>query len=92
MFAPLVAQTSVVFVSAASVAADGKGPVPGYGLRKRIEPVRGCRRIGKRDMRYNDATPRMRVDPETYVVEADGKVCAADPAESLPLTQQWFVY
>src|SRR3954447_9564651 len=26
-----------------------------YGLTKRIEPVRNCRRIGKRDMKWNDA-------------------------------------
>jgi urease len=91
MFAPLVARTSVLFVSAASVA-PGTGPVPSYGLRKRVEPVRGCRDISKRDMRFNDTMPRMRVDPETYVVEADGRVCAAEPAETLPLTQQWFVY
>lgn len=38
-----------------------------YGLRKRIEPVRNCRKIGKKDMKYNDSMPKMRVDPETYV-------------------------
>ena len=43
-------------------------------------------------MKYNDAMPKMKVDPESYVVEADGKVCEAEPAESLPLTQQFFVY
>jgi urease len=43
-------------------------------------------------MKYNDSMPKMRVDPESYVVEADGQVCTAEPAESLPLTQEWFVY
>lgn len=43
-------------------------------------------------MKYNDARPRMRVDPELYTVEADGAVCTAAPAEALPLTQQFFVY
>ncbi|KAK3383686.1 putative urease [Lasiosphaeria ovina] len=89
MFAPLVPETSVLFVSQASVAS---GAVAGYGLRKRVEPVRGCRAVAKSDMKFNDAMPRMRVDPETYVVEADGVVCAADPATELPLTQSWFVY
>lgn len=43
-------------------------------------------------MKYNDAMPAMKVDPESYVVEADGVVCTCEPAETLPLTQQYFVY
>ena len=78
------------FVSAASVAPGG--PVPSYGLRKRVEPVRGCRNIGKADMRFNNYLPAMRIDPETYAVEADGKACTAEPSKELPLAQQWFVY
>ena len=89
MFAPMVPQTSVLFVSQASIE---HGVVQAYGLRKRVEPVRGCRAVGKKDMRFNDAMPRMKVDPERYTVEADGEVCAADPSETLPLTQQYFVY
>ena len=89
MFAPMVPQTSVLFVSQASIA---HGVVQTYGLRKRVEPVKGCRSVAKKDMRFNDATPRMRVDPETYAVEADGVLCQAQPSEVLPLTQEWFVY
>ncbi len=89
MFAPMVPATSVLFVSQASI---DHGVVQTYGLRKRIEPVKGCRTISKRDMRFNDAMPRMRVDPERYTVEADGEVCTAEPADSLPLTQQFYVY
>lgn len=89
MFAPLVPRTSVLFVSQASISS---GAVASYGLRKRVEAVRNCRNIGKRDMKFNDAMPRMRVDPEKYTVEADGMVCEAEPAESLPLSQQYFVY
>jgi urease len=89
MFAPMVPQTSVLFVSQASIAS---GAIDSYGLRKRVEPVKGCRTVGKRDMKFNDAMPRMRVDPERYTVEADGQVCTAEPSETLPLTQRWFVY
>ncbi|KAK7430161.1 Urease [Neonectria magnoliae] len=89
MYAPLVPTTSVLFVSEASISS---GAIASYGLRSRVEAVRGCRNIGKRDMRHNDLMPRMRVDPETYTVEADGKVCAAEPATSLPLTQAFYVY
>ncbi|GAW11777.1 urease [Xylariales sp. No.14919] len=89
MYAPLVPSTSVVFVSQASIT---NGAVASYGLRKRIEPVCGCRSVGKKDMAFNDCMPRMRVDPERYTVEADGELCTAEPATELPLAQDWFVY
>jgi urease len=89
MFAPLVPQSSITFVSQASISS---GVVESYGLRKRVEAVKNCRNIGKRDMKFNDARPKMKVDPETYRVEADGVVCEAEPAETLPLTQAYFVY
>lgn len=89
MFAPQVPSTSVLFVSQASIE---HGVVQAYNLRKRVEPVRNCRAVGKKDMRYNDAMPRMRVDPERYTVEADGRVCAAEPSAELPLAQGYFVY
>ncbi|KAJ4164855.1 hypothetical protein LMH87_006510 [Akanthomyces muscarius] len=89
MFAAFVPETSVLFVSQDAIAS---GTVASYGLRKRVEAVRGCRSVGKKDMRFNDTMPRMRVDPESYTVEADGKVCTAEPAETLPLTQSWYVY
>ncbi|KAJ9151999.1 Urease [Pleurostoma richardsiae] len=89
MYAPLVPSSKVLFVSQASV---DRGVAAGYGLRSRVEPVRGCRAVGKADMRHNGAMPRMRVDPERYTVEADGVVCAAEPSAELPLTQAYFVY
>jgi urease len=89
MFAPLVPATSVLFVSAASIAS---GAIKSYNLKKRIEAVKGCREIGKKDMKFNDAMPKMKVDPESYRVEADGVHCIAEPATGLPLTQSYFVY
>lgn len=89
MFAPLVPRTSVLFVSQASISS---GTIATYGLRKRVEAVKNCRNISKHDMKFNDTMPKMKVDPEKYTVEADGMVCTAEPAESLPLTQQYFVY
>ncbi|KAL1795164.1 hypothetical protein ACET3X_006980 [Alternaria dauci] len=89
MFAPLLPQTSITFVSQASIAS---GVVKSYGLRKRVEAVKNCRNIGKRDMKFNDTKPKMKVDPERYTVEADGMVCTAEPSETLPLTQAYFVY
>lgn len=59
-----VPHTSITFVSKASV---DTGTVQTYQLRKRIEAVKNCRNIGKKDMKYNDLMPKMKVDPETYV-------------------------
>jgi urease len=89
MFAPLVPSSSITFVSKASIES---GVIKSYGLRKRVEAVKNCRNIGKRDMKFNDVRPKMKVDPETYRVEADGMHCTAEPSETLPLTQGYFVY
>lgn len=50
-----------------SQASLNNGKVKSYDLKKRIEAVKGCRKIGKKDMKYNDAMPKMKVDPERYV-------------------------
>lgn len=50
-----------------SKASVDTGTVQTYQLRKRIEVVKNCRNIGKKDMKYNDLMPKMKVDPETYV-------------------------
>jgi urease len=89
MFAPLVPSTSILFVSASSIES---GTIAEYGLKKRIEAVKNCRKIGKADMKFNDARPKMKVDPENYKVEADGVHMTAEAAETLPLTQSFFVY
>src|SRR5882724_5768770 len=47
-----------------------KGIAKSYGLTKRVEVVKGCRTIGKKDMKWNDALPKIAVDPETYEVRA----------------------
>lgn len=89
MFAPLVPSTSVLFVSQASI---DNGNIESYGLKKRVVGVKSCRTVRKSDMKYNDSRPKMKVDPESYRVEADGLHCTAEPSETLPLTQEYFVY
>ncbi|KAI9591164.1 urease [Syncephalis fuscata] len=75
---------SMAFVSAASLEHN---IVQTYGLKKRLEAVRKCRDISKHDMKWNNALPKIEVDPETYVVKADGIICICPPAITLPLTQ-----
>ncbi|KAJ5586817.1 Urease beta subunit [Penicillium hispanicum] len=89
MFGVRVPSTSVMFVSQASI---DEGIVQTYGLRKRVEAVKGCRTVGKKDMKFNETMPKMKVDPESYTVEADGMLCDAEPASELPLTQAYYVF
>ncbi|RAL67934.1 hypothetical protein DID88_008659 [Monilinia fructigena] len=84
MFAPLVPSTSILFVSESSISS---GTIATYGLKKRIEAVKNCRTIGKRDMKFNDQMPKMKVDPENYRVEADGVHIICEAANWLPLGQ-----
>lgn len=80
---------SIAFVS--QLCRD-KGVAASYGLSKRIEAVRGCRRLGKKDMKWNAATPRITVDPETYEVTADGHALVCAPATVLPLAQRYSLF
>ncbi len=81
--------TTITFVSRAAAAA---GIGERLGLTRRIEAVRGCRSIGKRDMVLNDLTPRIEVDPESYEVRADGMLLRCEPMKSLPLAQRYFLF
>lgn len=76
------ALNSVAFVSQVSI---DSGTLVSYGLSKRFEAVRNCRNIGKKDMKWNDATPKITVDPETYEVRANGELVDVEPARKLPL-------
>ena len=80
---------SVVFVSQLSVST---GVIASYGLSKRAEPVRGCRSVSKKDMKWNDATPEMKVDPENYEVRADGELADIAPAQVLPLARGYNLF
>lgn len=82
-------ESCLTFVSQAAMDNDVKTQ---YGLQKTVVPVRNCRNIGKKDMKYNDATPEITVDPETYEVCADGVKLESKPAETLPLTQLYSLF
>ena len=79
--------TSLTFVSEASLR---QGKLPAVG--KRYAAVRGTRSVSKRDLLWNDALPKIEVDPETYTVKADGRVLTCEPASVLPLAQRYFLF
>ena len=82
-------ESCLTFVSKAAMEIDVKAS---YGLEKTIVPVEGCRNIGKKDMKFNDKTPEITVDPETYEVKADGETIVCEPAKKLPLTQLYNLF
>ncbi|WP_169567437.1 urease subunit alpha [Sneathiella limimaris] len=82
--------SSVSFVSQYAVEA---GLGESLGLERELLPVKNTRGgIGKAAMLLNDATPELEVDPETYIVKADGEVLTCEPATSLPMSQLYFMY
>uniref|UniRef100_N1QXF7 Urease n=1 Tax=Aegilops tauschii TaxID=37682 RepID=N1QXF7_AEGTA len=80
---------SIAFVSKAAKEA---GVASEYKLAKRVEAVGGVRRLSKLDMKLNDALPKIEVDPETYTVTADGEVLTCQPAATVPLSRNYFLF
>ena len=62
------------------------------GLAKQTLAVRNTREIGKRDLKLNDALPKVEVNPETYEVRADGELLTCEPASVLPMAQRYFLF
>ena len=83
-----VKKTSFTFMS--KVATE-LGVPQKLGLEKVILPVKNCRSISKQDMIWNDKTPEITIDPETYEVKLDGQIATVDPAQELSFAQRYFM-
>ncbi|MEJ6020656.1 urease subunit alpha [Ramlibacter sp. PS4R-6] len=88
-FGGAVAKGSFTFVSQS---AFGAGVAKEFGLAKTIGVVKNIRKVTKRDMVHNGATPRMEIDPQTYAVRADGQLLTCEPAKVLPMAQRYFLF
>lgn len=88
-FGKAVQQSSITFLSKAAIDA---GVPAELGLEKVIRPVSGIRSLTKADLKYNDATPDIRVDPETYQVSVDGEDVTCEPSDVLPMAQRYFLF
>jgi urease subunit alpha len=89
-FGKAMTATSLTFVSQAALAGGLKARI---GVEKElvaVENVRGG--ISKKSMVHNDATPDIKVDPETYRVTADGELLVCEPAKLLPMAQRYFLF
>jgi urease subunit alpha len=85
----LALRSSVTFVSGAALAT---GSLEALGLRKPLMAVSGTRHLTKAAMIHNDSMPVIEVDPETYVVRADGVSLECEPAVELPMAQRYFLF
>jgi urease subunit alpha len=82
-------KSSLTFVSQAGL---NNPKVAALGLMKPLEVVRNTRTVRKADMIHNNAQPVIEVDPETYLVRADGVPLICEPATILPMAQRYFLF
>jgi urease subunit alpha len=88
-FGRALSSTSLTFLSQVSL---DRGIQKQLGLQKRMAGVKNCRSVKKRDLKLNDYLPKIEVDPETYVVTADGVRLTCEPAAVLPMAQRYFLF
>lgn len=79
----------VTFVSQAAHDDDIAGRL---GLERQVLPVRHCRGIGKKDLKFNDTIADIQVNPETFQVSVDGEPIHSEPVAELPLAQRYFLF
>lgn len=84
-----VQSTSVIFTSKLAIE---KGIESEIKSQKKLIPVKNCRSIGKKDMLYNDGTPDIEVNPETYEVRVDGKLATVNPAETVSMSRLYNLF
>ena len=88
-FGKAVQSTSVIFTS--QLALDN-GMQEKINCDKKLVAVKNCRSIGKKEMLYNDSTPEIDVNPETYEVKVNGKITTTDPAKKLSLGRLYHLF
>ena len=81
--------TSVTFTSKLAIR---NGLSRKLGLKKKLLPVKNCRKIGKKNMLYNNLVPKIEIDPETYKVTVDGKLATTEPSHKLSMARLYHLF
>ncbi len=85
----VAAASSLAFVAPAALEA---GIVDRLGLMRRVVPVGNVRGLRKEDLPQNGARPAIRVEADSFRVTVDGEEIEAEPAETLPMAQRYFLF
>jgi urease subunit alpha len=88
-FGKALTASSLMFVSKAAARSSLRNKL---GVEKKFVAVENTRKISKKNMIHNSATPQIDVNPETYEVRADGELLTCAPAEVLPMAQRYFLF
>ncbi|MGD1808833.1 urease subunit alpha [Dapis sp. BLCC M126] len=88
-FGGAIPTTSLTFVSQEAL---NDGIPQQISLKTPAVAVSNTRKISKADMKLNEATPKIEVNPETYEVRADGELLTCEPASVLPMAQRYFLF
>ena len=81
--------TSVTFTSKAAI---DNGLATKLNVKKKFLPVKNCRKISKEDMVYNNLTPKIDIDPETFKVKVNGELVSVDPAKTVSLSRLYQLF
>lgn len=83
-------KSNIAFVSAY---AYEHGIKEKLGLDKIVLPVKNTRNLTKRDMKWNDYTPKtIKIDPQSFVVTIDGEEITCEPVERISLAQRYYLF
>jgi urease subunit alpha len=85
-----IARTSMTFVSQLAIDRGLAAQLRTSKPMVAVENTRGG--ITKKSMIHNSATPKLKIDPETYAVTADGVLLTCEPADVLPMAQRYFMF
>lgn len=90
MWGALGTARNSIAVTFTSKMALEKGQVSG---NRQFVAVEDCRNITKQDMMYNDATPDIQINPETYEVRVDGSIVSnGEPASVVSMSRLYNLY
>jgi len=84
-----IQSTSVIFTSQLAI---DNGLAKKVNVKKKLLPVKNCRKISKDDMVLNNLTPKIEIDPETFKVKVDGNLVTIDPAIKLSLARLYQLF
>ncbi|MEK0317980.1 MAG: urease subunit alpha [Nitrosopumilus sp.] len=84
-----IQSTSFTFTSKLAI---DNGLATKVNIKKKLLPVKNCRKISKDDMVLNNLTPKIEIDPETFKVKVDGNLVTIDPANRVSLARLYQLF